>query len=428
MLEKSNTTYMIGLIGLNHKSAPIEIREKFVFCEEDIKRFGAIIRETGVVGIVIISTCNRSEIYFEAETSRQDEIIDAVEKELLKQRKAKPSVRAHFYHKKNGEVARHLFRVISGLDSMALGEYQIVGQVKDAYQVSLKHSLCSTVITRLFTKSFEIGKRVRTETLINQGAVSISYAGVELAGKKLHNLSSKPVLLVGAGQTGELTLVSLIKKGCNNITITNRTSEKAEELAAKYNGKTGNFKDVEELILDNDIIISSTASKKPIFTKEIIEKAMLIRRSRPLFFIDLSVPRNVSFEASDIENVYIYDIDALNEVIMDNIGKRQEKIIQAEEIIQKGVDEFNDWLATRNLAPAIQSLSSRFQDVSKAELDRFIRSSNDNFDYNKALKYGSLITNKFIHILVQNVKNATDNGRNQEYVNLVNELFDQKQA
>ena len=416
---------MIGLIGLNHKSAPIEVRERFVFCEEDIKRFVPLLKAKGVMGAAVLSTCNRTEIYFEIPENDRDIDFTLIEDILFNYRKVEGNARPHFYHKSNSEVVRHLFRVVSGLDSMALGEHQIVGQVKNAFNISESNSFFSSVLLRMFNKAFEAGKKVRTDTCINHGAVSISYAGVELAGKKLRNLNSHPVLLVGAGQTSELTLLNLIKKDCSKFTIINRTYEKAVELADKYNAKAEEFGKLEELLLENNIVISSTASKKPLFTEAMVREVMKERNGNPLFFIDLSVPRNVASEVGEIENVFVYDIDALNEVIIDNVEKRQEKIIQAEEIIQAGVDEFSEWLYTRNLTPAIQKISNRFKKINKIEFEGFKK--NKRPDYETVSEYGNIITNKLIQMMVKNVISITDNGRKMEYVNLVNKLFDQNQ-
>ena len=230
---------MIGLFGLNHKSAPIEIREKFVFCEEDIKRFVPQLKAKGIHGAVVISTCNRTEIYFELEDKSLSSDFDLIGDTLISYRKVTPAVKIHFYQMKNDDAVHHLFRVVSGLDSMALGEYQIVGQIKDAFNISKQNEFCSSVLFKLFNDALKTGKQVRTDTALNKGAVSVSYAGVELAGKKLQNLSSHAVLLVGAGQTSELTLLNLVKKECSQFTVVNRTEEKACELAEMSQSEFG---------------------------------------------------------------------------------------------------------------------------------------------------------------------------------------------
>jgi len=413
---------MIGLFGLNHKSAPIEIREKFVFCEEDIKRFVPQLKAKGIHGAVVISTCNRTEIYFELEDKSLSSDFDLIGDTLISYRKVTPAVKIHFYQMKNDDAVHHLFRVVSGLDSMALGEYQIVGQIKDAFNISKQNEFCSSVLFKLFNDALKTGKQVRTDTALNKGAVSVSYAGVELAGKKLQNLSSHAVLLVGAGQTSELTLLNLIKKECNQFTVVNRTQEKACELAEKYQCKVGDFNQLGELLVKNDIVISSTASKTALFTADMVRKAMEERNNQPLLFIDLSVPRNVAREVGDIENVHVYDIDALNEVIGDNLDMRKGEICHAEFIIEESVSEFSQWHAIHALAPTFQNITSQFQEVNKAMLDAL--KNKKEIDHEKASIYGELITKKFIGLMIENVKSVTNNGQKQEYITMVNKLFD----
>jgi glutamyl-tRNA reductase len=413
---------MIGLFGLNHKSAPIEIRERFVFCEEDIKRFVPLLKERGILGAVVVSTCNRTEIYFELVDNCIESDYEIIGNTLIDYRKVAADVKIHFYQMKNDDAVHHLFRVVSGLDSMALGEYQIVGQIKDAFNISKENQLCSSVLFKLFNDALKTGKQVRTDTALNKGAVSISYAGVELAGKKFQNLSSHGVLLVGAGQTSELTLLNLIKKECTQFTIVNRTQEKACELADKYHCKVGNFEQLGELLVKNNIVISSTASKNALFTVEMVLKAMEERNNQPLLFIDLSVPRNVDREVGEIENVHVYDIDALNEVIEDNLDLRKGEICHAELIIKESVSEFSKWHALHILAPTFQNITSQFQEVNKAMLEGL--KNKKEIDHEKATLYGELITKKFIGLMIENVKSVTNNGRKQEYITMVNKLFD----
>jgi glutamyl-tRNA reductase len=287
--------------------------------------------------------------------------------------------------------------------------------------VSKTNDFCSSILFKLFNEALKTGKQVRTDTALNKGAVSISYAGVELAGKKLPNLSSKSVLLVGAGQTSELTLLNLIKKSCTQFTVVNRTQEKACELADKYNCKVGDFDQLGELLIVNDIVISSTASKNALFTEEIVRKAMEVRNNEPLLFIDLSVPRNVAFEVGEIENVHVYDIDALNEVIEDNLDLRKGEIIHAELIIKEAVSEFSKWHAIHVLAPTFQNITSQFQEANKALLEGL--KNKKEIDHEKATLYGELITKKFIGLMIENVKAVTDNGQKKEYIKMVNKLF-----
>ena len=415
---------MIGLLGLNHKSAPIEVRERFVFCEEDIKRFVPLLKLNGLSGAVILSTCNRTEIYYEKNELLEQLSATDIENLLFTFRKTDKNVRKYFYHLENEAVASHLFYVGSGLDSMALGEYQIVGQIKTAIQISKTNKLISCGLGKLFDDALKAGKLVRTETALNKGAVSISYAGVELASKKLHHLSSHPVLLVGAGQTGELTLQNLIKKSCSLFTIVNRTREKAEELAEKYHAKVGEIDQLDQLLLENDIVITSTASKKPLFTVEMVREAMALRGGKPLFFIDLSVPRNVAVEVGDLEHIHVYDIDALNLVIENNLEKRKGEIDQAEQMIAEAVSDFMKWFNIRALAPTFKTISTSFQEASKNVLDGLIKNREEE-EYERALEYGDLITKKLIGMMIENIKAVTDNGCNREYIAVVKQLFAQ---
>ena len=415
---------MIGLLGLNHKSAPIEVRERFVFCEEDIKRFVPLLKLNGLSGAIILSTCNRTEIYYEKNELLEQLSATDIENLLFTFRKMDKNVRKYFYHKENEAVASHLFHVGSGLDSMALGEYQIVGQIKTAVQISKTNKLISCGLGKLFDDALKAGKQVRTDTALNKGAVSISYAGVELASKKLHHLSSHPVLLVGAGQTGELTLQNLIKKSCSLFTIVNRTREKAEELAEKYHAKVAEIDQLDQLLLVNDIVITSTASKKPLFTVEMVSEAMALREGKPLFFIDLSVPRNVAMEVGDLEHVHVYDIDALNLVIENNLEKRKGEIDLAEQMISDAVSEFMKWFNIRALAPTFKTISTSFQEASKNVLDGLIKNREEQ-EYEKALEYGDLITKKLIGMMIENIKSVTDNGCNREYIAVVKQLFAQ---
>lgn len=413
---------MIGLLGLNHKTAPIKVREKFVFCEEDIKRFVPQLIESGLNGAIVVSTCNRTEIYFDYTGKDIFNCKETLAAKLFEWRKADKSVGSHFYHKFQEEASEHLFRVASGLDSMALGEYQIVGQLKEAFAIAEKHKVNSPTLIRLFNKAFEAGKKVRTETALSKGAVSISYAAVELANEKLHNLSSHPTLLLGAGQTGELTLQNLLKKGCNKFTIINRTAEKALELAKRYNGVAKDFSELQNELIHNDIVITSTASKKPLITKEMVKQVMIERQNKPIFFVDLSVPHNVATDVAKIKNVFVIDIDDLHAVVERTFGKRKGEIEKAEKIIAEIVNDFTDWQFTRNLTPTFQSISDNFKKINEAELQGFIkRQSNDNTE--EASMYADHITNKFIRLMIKNVKSITDNGRKKEYIELVNDLF-----
>ncbi|WP_340114402.1 glutamyl-tRNA reductase [Maribellus mangrovi] len=413
---------MIGLLGLNHKTAPIAIRSRFVFCEEDVRRFTNHLKESGLKGAIILSTCNRTEIYFDYSGSDIEVFAQNLLKALIEWRTTDKKVSEHFYCKYQENVARHLFRVAAGLDSMALGEYQIVGQLKEAFAISERLEINSPILIRLFNKAFEAGKSVRTNTEMSKGAVSVSYAAVELASQKLHKLTALPTLLIGAGQTGELTMQNLVKKGCSRFTITNRTFEKASELAERYKGTAREFEALEELLTDNDIVIASTASKRALISKAHMEKIMPLRQNRPMMFIDLSVPRNVDPEVAELENVYLYNVDDLTAVVDETFEKRKGEIDKAETILQGFVQEFADWHHTRELSDTFQSISKNFQAINQKELQGFMKRQMKNNGEDAEL-YAEHITNKFIRLMIRNVKEVTDHGRKKEYIELVNDLF-----
>ncbi len=413
---------MIGLLGLNHKTAPIEIRGRFVFCEEDVRRFIPGLSEMGLTGAIVLSTCNRTEIYFDYSGSAIESFSDYMLSTLINWRKADTQVKQHFYTYYGENVSRHLFRVAAGLDSMALGEYQIVGQLKEAFAISERQNINSSVLIRLFNKAFEAGKSVRTNTELSKGAVSISYAAVELAAQKLRNLTSHPALLIGAGQTGELTMQNMVKKGCTKFTVINRTFEKAAELAERYNGEARNLDELEELLLNHDIVIASTASKKALITKEKMMQIMPLRHYKPMFFIDLSVPANVEVAVGEIDNTFVYNVDDLTAVVDETFEKRKGEIDKAEEIIESFVAEFADWQHTRELTATFQSISENFQKINQQELEGFMKKQVKN-NGEDAEMYAEHITNKFIRLMIRNVKSVTDNGRKKEYIDLVNDLF-----
>lgn len=417
---------MVVLFGLNHKTAPIEIREKFVFCEEDIKRSNYFLSKQLIEGLIIVSTCNRTEFYLDIEDNDPEAALEFFKEELSKHRKLKQFDDKHFYSKTQKESISHLFTVTTGLDSMALGEYQIVSQLKDALALSQKYQLSSPLLIRLFNKAFEASKKARTSTGLNKGAISVSYAAVEIINRDLKKLEDQSILLIGAGETGELTIQSLMKKGCKNFTIANRTFENAKKLAQKYNAKAEELSKIDQLLIENNIIVSSTSSKKAIVTAEMAKKAMKAKNGEPLVFIDLSVPRNIDKDVKDIDNVNVYDMDKLNEVIDQNYEERKSKIKDAEVILEKVVNEFIEWCTSRKLSKAFQNINQNIKLINRAQLIEYKR-YNKNEDTKDVSEFGELVTNKIARIMIQNIKSITDNGKKEEYVRMVNELFETNQ-
>lgn len=415
---------MIGLIGISYKSAPLDIRERYSFNEEDITNFMDSLEDKKEFGkFVILSTCNRTEVYFYLPKSCKIAGFNSITKRFVKFWNVRDNERKYFYSYSNTEAVKHLFRVSSGLEAMALGEDQVLSQVKEAYRISAERGFTGPVLNRLFNKALEVGKRVRTETTINEGASSISYAGVELAAKIFKDLSSHSVLLIGAGETGELVLDNLKKKGCDNIFIANRTFERAEETANKHNGEAVKFEDLMKYIIKCDIIITSTGSKNHLIDYIRVTRIMEMRKYKPVFFIDLSVPRNVETEVKNIDNVFLYDIDSLEEVIAENYTKKTKEISKAIKIINVVTEEYYNWLNTLKVTPTIETLKDKFETINKAELE-ILKNKLSQDEYEKVTKYGNFITGKFSRMIIKNLIMLTKNGRELEYVNLVNQLFE----
>lgn len=415
---------MIGLIGINYKSSPLEIREKFSFTEQQIIDFFSELRKnSSFSGLVVLTTCNRSEVYFRMKDCCDTAAYSFIMRSLKAFFCIEQNIRDYFYLKSGEEAYKHLFHVVSGANSMVLGEDQIVRQVKEALRISTDNKLSDTELTRLFTKSFEANKKIRTQTKINQGAFSVSYAAVEKCMVVFPDIVQQHILLVGAGETGELTLKSLLKKGCKNIVIANRTHKKAIDLANQYNVNAIPFEELEKQLVYSDIIIVSTGSQKPLITGDIVEDVIKSRQEKKQLYIDLSVPRNVSPDVSEIENTVVYDVDALQEVVVANQEKRKALIREIDQIISGYIDEYSDWLSVRNLSSVISTIKSNFLSVNEAELVGF-KNVNKSNESELVEHYGTHITEKYTRLLIKNLKEVTDNGRNMEYVSVFNSLFE----
>ena len=415
---------MIGIIGINYKSSPIEIREKFSLNEQSIKEFGLVLKEkSGFSSLIVLSTCNRSEYYFQMEDCCDSAAFSFMLRSLKEFCDVSENVRDYFYFKSGDDAFKHLFHVISGANSMIIGEDQIVGQVKQALQISINNNLSDSELTRLFTKSFEVSKKIRTQTKINKGAFSVSYAGVEKCISIFPKLTDQNILLIGAGETGTLTLKTLRKKGCEKIVITNRTQEKATHLANKYKVRAMSFTSISSQLEIFDIIIVSTGSQKALISKEMAENASSKRAKMKQLYIDLSVPRNVDHSVSSVENVTVYDVDNLQEVVNANQEKRKKLMSEIDGIVDDYINDFNDWLSTRNLSSIISNIKSNFNLINQKELKGFKKVNNAD-ETNLLDNYGSYIAEKYSRHLIKNLREVTKNGRKAEYIKVLNQLFE----
>ena len=415
---------MIGIVGINHETAPLEIREKLVFTEEDVKHFLKKL-ELLLPGTkaVLVSTCNRTEIYFFMESSCAASHNRKIISVIINYRGLNQEVESNFYSYSDYKAVNHLFRVAAGLNSMVLGENQILGQLKHAYRISSSLNMTGTVLNRLFHKSFEAGKRTRSETDINKGASSVGYAAVELAHKVFGELENSPVLLIGAGETGELVLNCLKERGSKSITIMNRTMEKAEDLARKFNANTKDFNLMKEALIQSDIVITSTSAGKQLLSKELVSEIEKKRKKKLFLLIDLSVPRNIDDAVRDIRNTFLFNMDDLQQIVVSNNKRREGAVKKSEVIIEKIAEDFMVWEEGLKLSPTIDSLKKKLTSFSENELLSLKkRISKDEFYC--VSQYSDFITNKYLGLIIKNLRKLSNKGSSLEYIDLVNNLFD----
>lgn len=421
---------MIGLISLNFKNAPLDLREKFYLDNADKIVFHNLLKKNvGVEGLMLLSTCNRTEIYFEFENhiGKENKFIHSIVKELADFRKFKDSLSPHLMMVSGSyKVSKHLFRLVSGLESMIIGEFQIVEQLKDAYDFSYKHKMLGPILKRMFQKSLETGKFIRTNTKIGKGAVSVSYAAVEKIHKDL-NISNPKFLCVGLGETSQLSIRHLHQKGYPNLKITNRTNKKASEFASELGYSSVDFSSFKEELKKVDVAIFSTSSKNPLLSKNEVEKIMS-ERDNELLMIDLSVPRNIPDSCNKIGNVKLINVDGLKDVVNVNYKKRKAEVKKAEKFIDDFLSEFDDWTNSRQLRPSILSIKNQIKDVVVEETINNINSSscdcNSNIvnsdEFNEKL---NKIYEKFSDNLVRKIKEASKNGKDEKAIEIINQIF-----
>ncbi len=357
-------------IGMNHETAPLELRECLAPEVDSDRHILAGMRDTEAIREgLFLSTCNRVEALFISEAPEQAKraILDIfsglgrIPEERLS---------ASLYTYEDLEAVQHIFSVASSLDSMVVGEPQILGQIKNAYAKAVKEKTAGVILNRLMHKAFHVAKRVRTETGICSSAVSISYAAVELAKKIFHLLEGKKVLLIGAGEMAELAARHLLTNGVGSISVANRTFERAVQLAEAFDGLPVSFDEIPQQVLAADIVITSTASREFVITHSMVKNLLKKRRNRPLFFIDIAVPRDVEPKVNNLNNVYLYDIDDLKGVIELNKNQRQQEAVKAERIISEEVIKFGKWLNTLKVVPTIISLRNKAETILQTEIKK----------------------------------------------------------
>lgn len=418
-----NSTVLV--IGLNHVTAPVEVREKITFPgNHDGEVTRRLTKIEGVEEAMILSTCNRAEIIaMTNETeSTAERIIDAVgEIHGVEPR----SIQDYLYIKQGSEAVRHVFRVSSSLDSMVLGEPQILGQVKDGYRRAANVNATGPILNRLMHRAFFTAKRVRNETGVGIAAVSVAYVAVELAEKILGDLKDKSVLLVGAGEMAELAARHLVNQVEKPLLVVNRTFETACTLAGQFRGCAAAMDKLEDSLAGADVVITSTGSCEALITSQQMKRVMKRRRHSPIFLIDIAIPRDIESAVNDIDGVYLYNIDDLQAVVEENIGERRQEALRAETIVADEVDKFLNWTKTLDSAPTIIALREKLETIRARELARI---NGKLWELTPAEREAvEIITrsiiNKIAHDPISFLKKAGMRSKGKEYLDIAQRLF-----
>ncbi len=416
----------IIVIGLSHKTAPIEVREKLNFPESTLpEALRKLMSYEGIRESMIVSTCNRVEIYSSVPDSAKG--IDRIKQFISDYHGlSRESLEQSLYVYPDAQGVRHTFRVASSLDSMVLGEAQILGQLKDAFDVALKTKTTSTILNKLMKKAISVAKRVRTETKLAEGAVSISSAAVELAKKIFGDLEGKHVMLLGAGEMAELAAQHLLGNGVKNIMVANRTFERAEELAKEFRGDAIRFEHFPDALVMVDILICATGAPRYVVNREMIARALKERRNKPIFMIDISNPRNIDPEVDKVDNVYLYDIDDLQSKVDVNTEGRAREAQKAEEIVSQEVETYLQWERALDAVPTIVDLREKVEDIRKRELEKTLGGLNGiNEDQRRAVEAMSqAIVNKLLHAPLVVLKQAASTpGEGDSTIAIARRLF-----
>ena len=357
------------LTGLSHKTAPVQVREQFAISDADLTRVLQDLQRLGAAEAVVLSTCNRVE--FAVSTAEQDDPKTVVDM-FLREWRGTPMA-DYLYHLEGRDAIHHIFRVASSLDSMVVGEPQILGQMKAAYASAKTEGSVGGMLETVLTRAFSAAKRVRSETGVGQMAVSVSYAAVELARRIFGSLSGHSVLIIGSGKMGELAAKHLKRSGANRIFVTNRTRERAEEMAGLFDGRVIDYATFPSMLHEIDIVIASSGATQYVLTPEDLQRAIGQRRNKPMFLIDIAVPRNIDPAVNKIDGVFLYDVDDLAGVVSANIKEREKQAGQAEAIIAAEVEETIARLRVEVVAPTIVSLQSQLEEIRVREVSRALR-------------------------------------------------------
>ncbi|MGE5591980.1 MAG: glutamyl-tRNA reductase [Bacillota bacterium] len=416
----------IILVGLNHRTAPVEVRERLSFAGQSLlDALEHLRRLPELEEAAVLSTCNRTEIYavapqFHPGTDALKGFLESRGREL-----GLSGVSEHLYVHHGQEAVSHLFTVVTGLDSMILGETQILGQTKEAYLTSADQGTVGKTLHALFSHALAVGKRAHTETGISQSAVSVPYAAVELARKVFSNLGGRKVLILGAGEMADLTARHLVQAGAAQIAVANRTYEKGLAMAQQYGGVGVRWDQLESWLEQADVVISSTGAPDLVLTRDRLARAMSPRRGRPIFLFDIAVPRDIDPECGRLENVFLYDIDDLEAAVAANLRERRREARRVERIIEEEVASFAAWLKTQDVVPLIRSLRGKAEAVRKAELERALARLPELGERERSIIEAMTVTlvNKLLNDPTLRIKEFASASQGEVYLEAVTQLF-----
>ncbi|HYK04950.1 MAG TPA: glutamyl-tRNA reductase [Thermoanaerobaculia bacterium] len=403
------------LVGLNHRTAPVDVRERLSISEPRLGETTLELRGLdGVDGAAVLSTCNRVEVI--VSTRDEDVIAHIVEWLATRASTVRAELEKHLYIVRHGDVVQHLFRVASGLDSMIVGEPQIGGQVRSSFAVAHELGTLDSLLTQLYENTMRVAKKVRTDTGIGEHAVSVPYAAVELAKKIFGDLRGLHVLLLGAGEMGELTAEHLHAQNVKQVFVANRSYERAVELARQFDGTAVNFDGIEEQLAQSDIVIASTAAPHYLVEPQHVTRALEARRNRNLFLIDLSVPRNINPAVGRVDGAYLYNVDDLQQVADANRDKRLQKAAQAEQIVAREVDGFRKRLVAQDAVPTILELQQRLEAIRSGELEKCLRRMGPiTAEQRSAIEtFSTQLVNKILHYPILQLKESSDEPQERE--------------
>jgi len=410
-------------ISINHRTAPVEIREAVYLKEDEIRPFINLAKENQIKEGLILSTCNRTEIF--GIPNNDESSHEKFQKLLLNFKSSYNITEQHFQKFVSRDAIKHLFSVATGIDSLLVGDNQVFKQVKDSFQIAEETNFAGYIMHRIFDATIRTGKRAISETSISEGAVTVSYAAVQLTEKIFSNLSKKSALVIGAGETGEIAAKHLSEKGIGSLAVTNRTQEKADMLAQKLNAEVIPFTEFKDSIFKFDIIISATASPEILIRKDDVKTALKKRSNNSMILMDIAVPRDIDPETRKIDYVFYHDLDSLNIIVEQNLSKRKSEIPKVEKIIEEELDNFWEWYNSLQAAPAIKDLRDLFEEVRNEEVEKN-KNKFSSEDQEKLDIVTKRIINKILHhptIELRKADNSTGASDSATKIGIIRDLF-----